>query len=148
MKYFSVVILLLALCATWKLTAEDTSGRTQDTHLLEEKVEETITQYIKNKKPEVEDVVFLQNYAEIIREGREIAVHFKYQFTEAAKTERSSAQTFQGHVTLTSEDGQNWKWADEQVGSALIEFLQGITINPAKDSAAPTQKTPTTEQHH
>ncbi len=146
MKYFSVIILLLALCTTWKLTAEDNSGRTQDTHLLEEKVEETITQYIKNKKPEVEDVVFLQNYTEILKEGHEVAIHFKYQFTENLKTDKSSAQTFQGHVLLTSEDGQNWKWEDEQIGSALIEFLQGITINPTKTPAQ--QETPPAEQHN
>jgi hypothetical protein len=138
-KYIATAIGLVLMIWTYDLAHSERDVALDQRRDIETNLEDTISQYIKARRPGVTDVVFQQLYSEDIptpgndpTASKQMLVRFRYLTNEPStatdgKSEMTE-QVFEGSVRLKSADGLTWQWMDENVHSPLIRYKNGTEI--------------------
>ena len=135
MKYISVLFFVLLMISTWSMAHNESTESMMQHKKVEASFEDFIRTSIKNRLPNVKDIVFRQLYTETIRPDEELLAHFRYDVVSPTEAGDFTAQTVEGSVTLKSTDnGENWIIQNEQVSSPALRFQEGMRISP-KDPA-------------
>ena len=142
MKYIYTLLILVAMSWTWRLATAESGLSLEQHQQIQTELADIIREYVEKKQPEAKDLVFTQLYTEVVRPDEELKVHFRYSFRTPVTGGDSAEQVFEGAVDLVSEDGENWKWADEAVTSPTIRFEKGsvISVKENVDDSAPASE--------
>jgi hypothetical protein len=140
MKYIWTLVLLVLMGWSWSIaTADHISGFEKNLD-MEAQLSQLIRDNIKSKKPDVTGINFLQLYTEMIKPGRVLRAHYRYQIDEPTKSGDSTQQVISGVSTLTSQDdGQTWTVGSTNLESPYINFVNGSHVS-AKDTGVSEDK--------
>lgn len=134
MKYFWSLVFILALSWTWKVSNAESEYTIEDNIKAENNFAEMIVNTIKERRPNVTDVHFLQLFTEVIDPGKLMNAHFKYEIVESTATGDQANQVISGTAKLKSNDmGESWIVDLPQNISNDIEFKNGTKITPLKE---------------
>ena len=138
-KYIATAIGIALMIWTWDIAHSERGVPLEQRREIESTLEDTISQYIKARRPGVTDVVFQQLFSEdvatSIPDTKEMLVRFRYLTNEPAANGEMTEQMFEGSVRLRSQDGLNWQWIDEDVRSPMIRYKKGMDVRPGGDPA-------------
>lgn len=128
MKYVWLAILVLGLSWTWAMGGAERDERMAMMTDRQFELADLITQTIREKRPEVTAVNFSQLYTEMIKEGREMLAHYRYEITSTMNDE-TSTEVVEGHSKLISENGREWTVVSSNQRQPTIGFQKGETVS-------------------
>lgn len=157
MKYISVVILIVLLSWTWSLATTERAFSLEDHKRVEAGVEDDIRQFIVRKYPQTTDLYCQEMYTEVVQPKVAMNAHFRCRTEGPAGQDETITQTFEGHLSLTSQDEfKTWTEAGGEIRSSQITFNQGVKISSqpqpgdfptAEDVAPAVAPVPATHEH-
>lgn len=145
-KIVSLVLFVVALSWTWFQFRKPDTMSTEVHAALQSRLQILIEDTIKAKRPNIQNLKFLQMYSEKIDENK-IRAYFSYEFEDPAE---NTKQKFTGDAILSrglSEDPNVKKWILQTVktGQETIEFGEGLAITPDSEPAPTSEPAASTE---
>lgn len=138
MKYIALLIVLGFMGWTWCLANGERDFGLSESREMEGQIQEIITEYVQSKRPNVENLRFLQLFTEVVQPNHEMRVHVRYVIEESTSDKDTAEQMFQGVVILKSEDGKAWQWAGQDVRAPIVEFKNGVKVDKAVEAEPET----------
>ncbi len=146
MKYLWTFTFLALMSITWYVSNAESNYNIEDNARAESNFAKMIVDGIKQRRPNVTDVHFLQLYTEVVEENKIMVAHFKYEIEEPTSSGDVATQTITGIAHLKSQDnGETWLVDTPNSVSDEINFLKGAQITRGENPVDKEQKTPTTE---
>jgi hypothetical protein len=146
MKYLWTLIFVGLMSVTWYVAHAESNYNIEDNARAESNFAKMIVDGIKQRRPNVTDVHFLQLYTEVIEENKNMVAHFKYEIEEPTSSGDIATQTITGKAFLKSQDnGESWLVETPNSVSDEINFLKGAQITRGEDAVPTESKNPTTE---
>lgn len=145
MKYTGLLIILIAMICTWNLGSSENGSDEQLMHReLVAEVETLIRNILKDKRPELKEIVFRQLYTEVVKPGEEVKAHFRFEAAEGDENKGIVDSISEGTMLLVSNDqGVSWKAKTDYFGTPIVRFRDGTEIKASSqdsekmDSAEP-----------
>lgn len=143
MKYINVILLILALWASWEWIYHS-EGISEDTHAtIQADLKKIIAEYVQKNSPDSTQLRFEKMWTEALNKNR-IKASFVYSFidtdqlTNADSNEESTRTKITGSAILNRDlkapkNEDIWSFDKLKIDSNHLEFEEGITIK-ANDS--------------
>ncbi len=117
MKYIALVATLIFMAWTWSLAKSPSKFGLQEHQVLQEALEQMITEQIRQERPNAKNISFLQLYSETVVPGKELRIHVRVAIRDSLgptaettkqvtqePTEKTATKTTEATAEATAEE--------------------------------------------
>jgi hypothetical protein len=131
MKYVSLLVLVLLLAASWKLSSSVDPVSVKTHYEIQTDLTKIIEAAVLAQMPQAKDFKFIKIYTETLNPST-VQASFGYTFTDpTAEGNEQTLREVDGTALLTRDSADLKKWVLEniKVDQSAIEFQDGLTIS-------------------